>query len=278
MHYGFVAWRPAALAWAVHFTEFPRCTYKAGGYRDRHRENPVSLTVMRVLVIDIGGSNVKFALCGQRRRSVRSFPSGKRLTPRQMVKKVIEMTADWSYRAVSIGYPGPVMSGRTAGEPPNLGKGWVGYDFEGGFRKPVKIINDAAMQALGSYRGGRMLFVGLGTGLGSALILDDVIVPLELGDLSYSKGRLLFDVLGKEALKANGRSKWEASVHRVTERLAAAFRTDYLVIGGGNVKRIKQMPAGTRRGSNHMAFLGGSRLWNPSTFHAKPKKHTWVIT
>ena len=175
---------------------------------------------------------------------------------------------------VSIGFPGPVVNGKPAVNPPTLAKGWLGFDFEGHFKKPVKIINDAAMQALGSYRGGRMLFIGLGTGVGSALILDDVIIPLELGELKYSKKNTVAEILGKECLKKIGTKRWEKAVHEVVPRLAAAFRTDYVVIGGGNSKRLKRLPACARRGSNDRAFTGGARLW---TGAVQAKKHTWVI-
>ncbi len=231
---------------------------------------------MRILVIDVGASHVKFTLW--RNGKPRKFASGKGLTPRKMMRRIQRMTQDWKYDAVSLGIPGPVIHGRPAGEPPRLGRGWTRFDFEKHFGKPVKIINDAAMQALGSYRGGRMLFVGLGTGLGSALILDDVIVPLELGDLSYSKGRALVDVLGQAALESTNPRRWEKAVHNVVNHLAAAFRTDYLVIGGGNAKRLRRLPRGARRGSNSKAFLGGARLWRVGAVYATPKKHIWVIT
>lgn len=223
-------------------------------------------------MIDIGGSGVKFMIPGKRNKS--RFPSGPKLTPEAMVERILTMTVGWRYTAVSIGYPGAVIHGQPAAEPPNLGKGWVGFDFEQRFRKPVKIINDAAMQALGSYRGGRMLFVGLGTGLGSAFILDDIVVPLELGELTDAKGRKLGNVLGKRGLKKKGVPTWEKSLRDVLPRLAAAFGTDYLVIGGGSAKLVSKLPRGTRRGSNALAFVGGERLWNSAIHHVK---HTWVI-
>ena len=231
---------------------------------------------MKILVIDIGGSKVKFTIWGK--RSKRDFPSGTRLTPQQLVKRISAMTKDWKYDVVSIGFPGPVVHGKPAGNPPNLGKGWVSFDFEKHLNKCVKIINDAAMQALGSYQGGRMLFVGLGTGVGSALILDNVVVPLELGELKYSKKRTVAAALGKDSLKKVGLKNWEKAVHEVVGQLAAAFRTDYVVIGGGNAKRLNRMPPRARRGSNDRAFAGGARLWGVGALHAKPRKHTWIIT
>lgn len=231
---------------------------------------------MNILVIDVGGTNVKFKLWKAREKL--SFDTGKNLTPRRMVKLVLKMTADWEYDVVSVGFPGPVIQGKPAINPPILGKGWVGFNFERQFGKPVKVMNDAAMQALGSYEGGRMLFVGLGTGVGSTLILDDVIVPLELGELSYSKKRTVAEVLGKEGLMELGEKTWEKAVHQVVKRLVAAFRTESLVLGGGNVRRLKRLPRGARRGSNDRAFVGGARLWGGGPVRAKARKHTWVIT
>ncbi len=230
---------------------------------------------MKVLVIDIGGSHVKFKVWGQRARV--KFESGKKLTPQKLVREVLAVASEWDYDVVSIGYPGPVIHGRPADEPPNLGRGWVRFNFEKHFRKPIKIINDAAMQALGSYKGGRMLFLGLGTGLGSALILDDIIVPLDLGDLAYNKDKTLAEVLGKAGLKDSGRTVWEKSLHRVADHLASAFRADYLVIGGGNAKHLKNLPARARRGSNDKAFAGGARLWRSRSSLPAPQKHTWLV-
>lgn len=227
---------------------------------------------MKVLVIDVGGSNVKFSLAGTRNKG--GFPSGKALTPRGMLERLLPRVAGWQYEAVSIGLPGPVVHGRPAADPPNLGKGWKRFDFARAFRKPVKIMNDAAMQALGSYRGGRMLFVGLGSGVGSALILDDIIVPLELGELLDRKGRKLTHVLGKQARQERGVPRWRGSLYQIIPRLVAAFRTDYLVIGGGGVAFLPKLPPGARRGSNDLAFVGGARLWNSAT---RQVKHTWII-
>jgi polyphosphate glucokinase len=230
---------------------------------------------MKVLVIDIGGSHVKFKVWGQRAKF--KFDSGRKLTPQIMVREVLAVVTQWEYDVVSIGYPGPVIHGRPAAEPPNLGRGWLRFNFEKHFRKPIKIINDAAMQALGSYNGGRMLFLGLGTGLGSALVLDDIIVPLDLGDLAYNKDKTLAEVLGKAGLKEMGRSSWERSLHRVANHLVSAFRADYLVIGGGNAKLLKSLPAKARRGSNNKAFAGGARLWRARNGVAAPQKHTWLV-
>jgi polyphosphate glucokinase len=230
---------------------------------------------MKVLVIDIGGSHVKFKVWGQRGKE--KFDSGKKLTPQILVKEVLAKAALWEYDVVSIGYPGPVIHGRPAAEPPNLGKGWVRFNFEKHFRKPIKIINDAAMQALGSYKGGRMLFLGLGTGLGSALVLDDIIVPLDLGDLAYNKDKTLAEVLGKAGLRDVGRTAWEKSLHRVADHLVSAFRADYLVIGGGNAKLLKTLPAKAVRGSNNKAFAGGARLWRSRGCVTTPQKHTWLV-
>jgi polyphosphate glucokinase len=231
---------------------------------------------MRVLVIDIGGSNVKFRISNC--RTDYKFKSGKRLTPERMCSKVLEMLADSRFDVVSIGFPGPVLHGKPAGDAGNLGKGWVDFNYEKALGKRVKIINDAAMQALGSYTGGRMLFVGLGTGVGSALILDDVVVPLELGDLRYSRRKTVSEVLGKDGLKSSGTARWQEAVHAVLSQFAAAFRADYVVIGGGNAKRLKRLPRHARLGSNKLAFLGGTRLWGGGRVHAKSRKHTWILT
>jgi len=214
---------------------------------------------MKVLVIDVGGSNIKFLVTGQKEE--RKFPSGPKMTAQQMVEGVIEAAGDWKYDAVSIGYPGPVVNGSPALEPRNLGPGWVAFDFEAAFQRGVKVINDAAMQALGSYEGGRMLFLGLGTGLGSALILDGVIAPMELAHLPYRKGQTFEDYVGLRGLKRLGRKKWERAVEDVVARLKAALVADYVVLGGGNIRKLKQVPASARLGDNDNAFIGGFRLW-----------------
>jgi len=211
-----------------------------------------------VLVIDVGGTSVKLLATGQRTR--RRFPSGRKMTPDMMVKKTIKMVSDWTYSVVSIGYPGPVLHGKPVSEPYNLGHGWVGFDFAGAFGRPVKVVNDAAMQALGSYKGGKMLFLGLGTGLGTAMIVNGIIEPMELGHLPYKKGTYE-DYLGRAGLERVGKKRWRHNVEEVVARLMAALEPDDVVIGGGNVKKLKHLPLGCRQGSNNNAFLGGFRLW-----------------
>lgn len=211
-----------------------------------------------ILVIDVGGTHVKVQASGQ--RSERKFPSGPSMTASRMVRKVKDLAKGWAYRAVSIGYPGPVVHGRPLREPYNLGGGWVGFNFAKAFGRPVKVINDAAMQALGSYEGGRMLFLGLGTGFGSAMIVDGIVEPMELAHLPYKK-RTYEDYLGLRGLKRMGKKKWARHVREVVEELRAALQADYVVLGGGNVKRLKSLPPKTRRGDNRNAFRGGIRLW-----------------
>ena len=213
----------------------------------------------KILAIDIGGTNVKVLATGQ--QEVRKFPSGSGLAPAQMVDGVQALTRDWEYEAVSIGYPGPVIDNKAILEPKNLASGWVGFDFAARFGKPVKLINDAAMQALGSYEGGRMLFLGLGTGLGSALIIERVIAPLELAHLPYKKGRTFEDYLGIRGLDRLGKKKWMKAVEDVVGRLKAALVADYVVLGGGNARKLESLPTGARLGDNSHAFQGGFRLW-----------------
>jgi len=213
---------------------------------------------MKVLVIDIGGTHVKVLATGQ--EAPREFDSGPTLTPRRMVSGARKLVADWKYDVVSIGYPGPVLRGRPVSEPWNLGKGWVGFNFEAAFKRPVKVVNDAALQALGSYKRGKMLFLGLGTGLGSALIVDGIIEPMELGHLPYKKATFE-DYVGVRGLEKHGKKKWRRHVADVVERLIAAIEPDDVVLGGGNVKKLKELPAGCRAGQNANAFLGGFRLW-----------------
>ena len=220
---------------------------------------------MNVLAIDIGGTHVKILATGQKERQ--QFESGPKLTPQSMVASVKKLAEDWKYELVSIGYPGLVRFNRPIAEPRNLGKGWVGFDFEGAFGRPVRIINDAAMQALGSYRGGTMLFLGLGTGLGSAMVVEGVVVPFELGQLSYKKGTLE-DYLGLCGLQRLGKKKWEKAVGETIERLTAALEPDYVVLGGGNAKKLDALPPNARLGANDNAFVGAFRLWDeamPST-------------
>jgi polyphosphate glucokinase len=213
---------------------------------------------MNVLVVDVGGTHVKILVSGQ--REPRKFDSGANLTAPRMAQGVRELANGWHYDVVTIGYPGLVMRGRPVAEPHNLAHGWVGFDYEAALACPVKIINDAAMQALGSYRGGKMLFLGLGTGLGSALIVDGIVEPMELGHLPYRRGTYE-DCVGIRGLKRLGKKKWRDAVNDVVTRLAAALEADDVVLGGGNVKKLKELPAGCRAGDNANAFLGGFRLW-----------------
>jgi len=213
---------------------------------------------MNVLAIDVGGTNVKLLASGQKTR--RKFPSGPKLTAKEMVEQARKVAADWKYDVVSIGYPGQVFDGRILAEPHNLGKGWAGFNFEKAFNCPVKVLNDAAMQALGSYKGGRMLFLGLGTGLGSAMIIDGVLQPMELAHLPYSKGTYE-DYVGLRGLERYGKKKWRKLVADVVEKLGAALEPDDVVLGGGNVKDIKVLPPKCRAGDNANAFIGGFRLW-----------------
>jgi polyphosphate glucokinase len=215
---------------------------------------------MKILVIDVGGTHVK--VLGSGRRAPVKIPSGPALTPRRMVSAVKRATDGWKYDAVSIGYPGAVMHGRPVHEPHNLGPGWVGFDFQRAFGKPVKVVNDASMQALGSYRGGRMLFLGLGTGLGSALVVDGVVEPMELAHLPYKKGRTYEDYVGLRGLERLGKKKWRRAVEDVAVRLKYALQAEDLVLGGGNAKFLKALPPDSRLVTNANAFVGGFRLWN----------------
>lgn len=217
----------------------------------------------KILVIDVGGSHVKCLLNGEATR--RRFASGPGLTPQQMVEGVLEIAADWHFDTISIGYPGVVSHGVPALEPHHLAPGWVGFDFEAAFGRPVRIVNDAAMQALGSYRGGKMLFLGLGTGLGSALIVDGHIVAMELGHLRRSKRHDYEDLLGAGGYARLGKRKWRRKVHAVVEGFSAALLPDEIVVGGGQADRLRKLPPRTRRGNNSAAFLGGFRLWDEST-------------
>lgn len=214
---------------------------------------------MKVLVIDVGGTHVKMLATG--RRTPVKIDSDPALTPARMVRAVKKAAAGWTYDAIAIGYPGAVLHGKPVAEPHNLGGGWVGFKFRKAFGKPVRVMNDAAMQALGSYRRGRMLFLGLGTGLGSALIVDGVLEPMELAHLPYKKGRTYEEYVGKAGLKRWGKKKWRRNVLDVIDRLKAALEVDDVVIGGGNAKLLKSLPRGVRRGSNANAFIGGFRLW-----------------
>jgi polyphosphate glucokinase len=217
---------------------------------------------MIVLVVDIGGKHVKLLATG--RRQPRKFASGPELTPAAMIEGVEQIVEGWTYEVVAMGYPGVVRHGHPAVEPHNLAKGWVGFDYPAGFGRPVKIINDAAMQALGSYRGGRMLFLGLGTGLGSALVIDGIVQPMELGHLPYRKGTYE-DYVGQRGIDTRGLAKWRHSVADVVARFAAALEVDDIVLGGGNVKELTELPPGSRPGNNRNAFVGGFRLWDTAT-------------
>ena len=214
--------------------------------------------IKSVLVIDVGGTSVKILATGQ--SESRSFRSGPKLTPRQMVSKVKKLAADWTYDVISIGYPGPVLGGRPAAEPANLGRGWVAFDFAQAFGLPAKVLNDAALQALGSYKSGKMLFLGLGTGLGTTLVANGVVKPMELGHLPYKNGTYE-DYVGRAGLERDGKKMWRRRVADVVERLMAALQPDDTVIGGGNVKKLNALPRGCRAGENANAFRGGFRLW-----------------
>jgi polyphosphate glucokinase len=222
---------------------------------------------LNILVIDIGGTNVKMLASGQ--ESPRKFPSGPEMTPDQLVAGVRSTAEGWNYEVISIGFPGPIMGGRPVVEPVNLGPGWMEFDFAAAFGLPVKVINDAAMQALGSYQGGKMLFVGLGTGFGAALIVDGVEEALELGRFRYRK-HTIEHYVGKKGLKRLGRKKWQRHVEEILVHLIAALKPDDVVIGGGNVKKLKGLPPGTRAGDNAHAFLGGFRLWETATDRLRP--------
>ncbi len=213
---------------------------------------------MKVLVIDIGGSNVKALVNGQDER--RKFSSSPELTPEEMVSGVRKMAEGWDYHMISIGYPGVVRRNRVMAEPHNLGKGWIGFDFASAFGCPVKVINDAAMQALGSYEGGKMLFLGLGTGLGSAMVVDGIVVPMELGHLPYKK-HTYEHYVGDETLEKKGKKKWRKHVTKVVAHLTAALQPSYIVLGGGNVDELDELPPDCRAGGNSKAFKGGFRLW-----------------
>jgi polyphosphate glucokinase len=213
----------------------------------------------RILVVDVGGTNVKMRVSGH--RAMRKFTSGPALTPQKMVAQVRALTTDWRYDALSIGYPGVVLRGKIVVEPHNLASGWVGFAFPKAFGKPVRVINDAALQAIGSYRSGRMLFLGLGTGLGSALIIDGVVAPTELAHLPYKRGRTFEEYVGERSRKRLGPKKWRKAVADIVERLSTALEVDEVVIGGGNARRLMRLPKKARRVANSRAFIGGVRLW-----------------
>jgi polyphosphate glucokinase len=229
----------------------------------------------RVLVVDVGGTNVKILATGQ--EAPRKFPSGPAMTAHEMVARVREAAADWQFDAVSIGYPGSVLRGRPVAEPHNLAKGWVGFDFEEAFGCPVKVINDAAMQALGGYQSGRMLFLGLGTGLGTTLISDGVIEPMELAHLPYRKATYE-DYIGERGLERLGKKKWRKYVSDVVALLSSALVPDYVVLGGGNVRKLKELPPNCRAGDNANAFRGGFRLWEDADVQVGSTAQTSACT
>jgi polyphosphate glucokinase len=214
--------------------------------------------IVRILSIDLGGTHVKVLTTGEQERKAISGPA---MTPRRMVAAVKRLSADWRYDVLSLGYPGPVVQGRPVGEPRNLAPGWVGFDFRKAFGKPVRILNDAAMQALGSYEGGRMLFLGLGTGLGSAMIVDGILEPMEIAHLPYKKGKSYEDYVGLRGLERHGKKKWRRVVADVVAQLMRALEADYVVLGGGNAKLLDTLPKGARLGDNANAFRGGFLLW-----------------
>ena len=222
------------------------------------RKYPVEPRAPDVLAIDVGGSNVKMVLNGIDER--RRFASGNHLTPEQMVSGVLELVADWTFHYVSVGVPAPVMNGRVVRDPVNLGPGWTGFDLEHAFGKPTKVINDAAMQALGSYDGGRMLFLGFGTGLGTTMILDGLVAPMELGHLPFRKGTFE-DYVGERGQERMGLKRWKKAVLETIEHLSQALEPDYVVLGGGNARALDELPPNCRLGHNEDAFLGGFRLW-----------------
>ena len=211
-----------------------------------------------ILVVDIGGTRVKLMIS---RRTKRKFDSGPKMTPREMIPDIKKTAEGWNYDVISIGFPAPVKEGKIASEPKHLGKGWVGFDFAKPLGKPVEIINDAAMQALGSYHGGRMLFLGLGTGLGSALVWKGHVLPLELGDLPYVHDGIIEDEIGKEGLERLGKKNWQREVNKILKQLKLALIADYIVLGGGNSKLIEELPDGVELGHNRNAYAGGCRLW-----------------
>ncbi|MBM3857627.1 MAG: ROK family protein [Verrucomicrobia bacterium] len=222
---------------------------------------PAQNSPLKILVIDIGGSHVKMSCSGH--SEIRRFPSGPRMTPSFMIQEIKRLTSDWNYDVISMGCPMPIKKGKPIKEPANLGNGWVGFNYEKAFDRPTKIINDAAMQALGDYEGGRILFLGFGTGLGSTLIEEGVIVPLELSQLPYKKGTFEKYVSNK-ALEKKGKKKWTKEVFKIIEIFRAALEPEEIVLGGGNAQNLQQVPKGCRVAENSNAFIGGFRLWKDS--------------
>jgi polyphosphate glucokinase len=224
----------------------------------------------KILVIDVGGTHVKLMIS---RKEKRKFKSGSKMTPRQMVSYIKSLIGDWKFDFISIGFPAPVVNGSIADEPKHLGRGWTDFDFEKALGKPVRLINDAAMQALGSYRGGRMLFLGLGTGLGSTLVWADTVLPLELGDLPCRDRAIIEDYLGRSGLERLGRKEWQREVEFAVAQLKKSLIADYVVLGGGNTKKLDSLPKAVERGHNRNAFLGGVRLWQIDPHTRRPKWH-----
>lgn len=224
----------------------------------------------RVLVIDVGGTHVKLLATGQ--KEPLKIPSGPAMTSQKMVEIVKNATKGWEFDCITLGYPGPIVNGKPLREPHNLGGGWVGFDFHKAFGCPLRIINDAAMQAIGSYEGGCMLFLGLGTGLGSAMIVDGFLEPMELAHLGYKNGKTYEDYLGLRGLERLGKKKWREKVSKITTKLRGALGADYVVLGGGNCKKLKELPPGAKLGNNENAFIGGFRLWEQNTPTTGPHK------
>lgn len=231
---------------------------------------------MKVLMIDVGGTNVKMMASGH--EGYKKFPSGRTLTASKMVKGVLTAVKDWEFEVISIGFPGLVRKGRIARNPLNLSGGWMDFDFRKALRRPVRIINDAAMQALGHYETGRLLFLGLGTSVGATLIADDIVIPLEIGMLRLSKSEGFMDRLSKKALNTHGKERWQRSVMRASALLKDVFWPDHMVIGGGNAKHLEHLLEGCERGDNQDAFRGAVRLWEGAEMLAEPIDTTWRIT
>ncbi len=229
---------------------------------------------MDVLVVDIGGTSVKFWHTAHEEH--RKFPSGKTLTPEEMIARSNDLVSDWKWEAVALGLPCRVSNGRVVEDPQNLGPGWVGFNFSSAFSLPVRIMNDAALQALGSYDGGRMLFLGLGTAVGSAYVGDHVILSLDLGRMTYGDNRL-FELLGDDGFEQLGTKKWQKIVHDIVPALKHAMMADYVVLGGGSVKKIEELPDGVRRGHNRTVVEGGRRLWEELPDPAEKTSDQWVI-
>lgn len=225
---------------------------------------------MNILTIDIGGTHVKILASGEKEK--REIESGSAMTAQRMVSSVKTLASGWKYDVVSVGYPGPVVHHRPTAEPHNLGGGWLGFDFATAFKRPAKVINDAAMQALGSYHGGRMLFLGLGTGLGSAMVVDGIVQPMELAHLPYKK-RTYEDYVGLRGLEEFGKKGWRKHVEEIVERLVAALEPDDVVLGGGNAKKLKELPPLCRAGDNADAFKGGFRMWEDKLPGNTPQPH-----